>query len=178
MSGPQENLKLEFVPDANQHILTVLEKVCFKCHEKKPISEFYKHSKMADGHLGKCKQCTKADTINNYAVNNEYYKNYDKLRAMLPHRVDMRKKYSETQQGKEAHKRSRKRWVTANPEKRQAHIVLGNSVRDGKIQKNPCQKCGDAVAEAHHPDYTKPLDVVWLCRSCHLAEHGKQSYQF
>lgn len=40
---------------------TEITKVCFRCGEEKPLSEFYKHQKMADGHLGKCKTCTKGD---------------------------------------------------------------------------------------------------------------------
>jgi hypothetical protein len=39
-----------------------MEKQCFKCGEIKPLTEYYKHPKMADGHLGKCKSCTKNDT--------------------------------------------------------------------------------------------------------------------
>lgn len=43
--------------------------------------------------------------------------------------------------------------------------------RRGKIQKCPCCLCGALEAEKHHPDYTQPLFIVWLCRECHLEHH-------
>jgi ribosomal protein S27AE len=41
----------------------------------------------------------------------------------------------------------------------------------GKIIRQPCENCGDLFAEKHHDDYSKPLEVRWLCRPCHLVFH-------
>ena len=43
----------------------------------------------------------------------------------------------------------------------------------GKIKKEPCCLCGSKDAQMHHPDYDKPLWVVWMCRVCHLVEHRR-----
>ena len=40
----------------------------------------------------------------------------------------------------------------------------------GKIEVEGCALCG-ASAEMHHPDYDKPLEIVWLCREHHLSLH-------
>jgi hypothetical protein len=47
---------------------------------------------------------------------------------------------------------------------------LNTYLKRGKISKQPC-KCGCETVEAHHDDYSKPLEVIWLCRKCHLELH-------
>lgn len=46
------------------------------------------------------------------------------------------------------------------------------ALRSGRlVRPDHCVKCGLVCKpEAHHPDYDKPLEVVWLCRVCHLEE--------
>lgn len=45
--------------------------------------------------------------------------------------------------------------------------------RRGKLIPRPCEKCGAEQVQKHHHDYSKPLEVVWLCQPCHLAAHKK-----
>jgi hypothetical protein len=66
-------------------------------------------------------------------------------------------------------------WRKRNPEKWKAHAALYYAVRSGKIVKSKvCDICDREIrTEAHHPDYSKPLEVMWLCRRCHIGEHTR-----
>jgi hypothetical protein len=47
----------------------------------------------------------------------------------------------------------------------------------GKIKMLPCEICGELLVEAHHTDYSKPLDVKWLCIKHHRILHRKEKTQ-
>jgi len=148
-------------------------KVCFKCNTHQPLSEFYKHKMMADGHLNKCKTCAKKDVKDNIEKNIDYYREYDRIRDQLPHRIELKKRYSQTPEGKESKRKQQKKWVESNVIKRSAHIILGNAIRDGRIEKpvkcSICSKTGRI--HGHHDDYAFPLTVRWLCPKCHTLWH-------
>lgn len=55
-----------------------------------------------------------------------------------------------------------------------ARSYANTYLRRGLLQRQPCRECGAANAEMHHPDYAKPIDVIWLCRECHLALHAAE----
>lgn len=57
--------------------------------------------------------------------------------------------------------------------KAKARSIANNARRDGKLIPEPC-KCGCEKVEMHHPDYSKPLEIIWLCRDCHLELHRKE----
>ena len=151
-----------------------MDKQCFKCGEVKPLSDFYKHPMMADGHLNKCKECNKKDVRENRKNNIEYYRRYDQKRSMHPKRVQGRKLYAASEQGKISHRKARQKWNEENLIKRAASTIVNNAVRDGKLKKpNQCEFCGsfNNVIHGHHDDYAKPLEVRWLCPTCHNQWH-------
>lgn len=60
-----------------------------------------------------------------------------------------------------------------DPQKVSARRAVNNAVRDGKLIKQPCQRCDAERVHRHHDDYTKPLDVRWLCPPHHGEEHQR-----
>ena len=79
-----------------------------------------------------------------------------------------------------------KKWAAANrakmneakyayrrrhPEKAAARQAVARAVADGRLTRLPCAVCGSEQVQGHHPDYTKPLDVAWLCSRHHAAAH-------
>jgi hypothetical protein len=148
-----------------------MEKECFLCKQTKQISEFYPHKAMADGHLNKCKDCTKEyERQRRLGDFREKILAYDRARANLPHRVKARAEYSQSAPGKEAHARAVKKWTIKHPNRKAANTILGNAIRDGKVIRQLCFVCGNK-AHAHHPDYDRPLDVMWLCPKHHKETH-------
>ena len=129
---------------------------------KKPLDDFYKHPKMGDGHLGKCKECAKKDTMENKLRNYEYYRKYDIERSNTPRRIELRKETTERYRHEYPDK------INACQKARRARIK-------GLITPpNSCPSCGyGGKLIMHHPDYSKPLEVEWMCQRCHKRLHAQ-----
>jgi len=158
-------------------------KKCFKCNCLKNLDEFYKHPKMADGHVNKCKECNKKDVKNNRSKKLNYYREYDKMRFQ---RDEHRKKYNrdwmKSEKGAEFIIAYREKWQDSNPEKKAAHDIVRAAVSSGKLKKpDNCSNCGDytekRMLHGHHGDYNKPLAVEWLCIWCHSKHHYPNEYR-
>ena len=137
-----------------------MEKVCKVCLIKKPLADFYAHPKMADGHLGKCKECQKASTARARAANPDYYREYDRERGKLPHRIANAIEQT-------------KKWRDADKRRLKCHNSVARALRNGALEPMPCIVCGSEKTVAHHDDYDKPLDVIWLCQAHHKQLHAK-----
>lgn len=132
-------------------------KTCFRCGECKPLMEFYPHPQMADGHLNKCKPCARKDVRDHRAANVDAYRARERARQTPERRARAAEIIG--------------RWKAENPERRAAQVAVGNAIRSGRLTPLPCWICGEK-AEAHHPDYSQPLDVVWLCPLHHKRAHA------
>ena len=66
-------------------------------------------------------------------------------------------------------------WQRKNPEKSKAHSAVTTAMLNGSlIRPDKCSNCSNTEnIQAHHEDYSKPLDVVWLCPTCHRRHHAK-----
>lgn len=135
-----------------------MQKACFKCKVVKPLSEFYKHSRMADGHLNKCKDCAKDDVSKHRAQNIDKVRQYDRERGKRPERIKAGVEITRI-------------WRAEDKRRQKAHNMVRNAVKTGKLVRQPCCRCGNPKTVAHHEDYDKPLDVMWLCQVCHTQRH-------
>lgn len=141
------------------------EKTCFKCNRTFSILNFYKHPKMADGHLGKCKECARKDASHSY---------HEKA-------GDVAWVERERERGRDKYHRlygPGPNWTSpqaTRKQKRRANSLLAHAVRSGRIVKpSRCGDCGFTATRihGHHDDYSKPLAVHWVCPLCHRRRHA------
>lgn len=128
------------------------QKACFKCLKVLPLTEFYKHPRMGDGHVNKCKECNKKDVRGDY--NRKIVDPEWKLRERDRSREKMRK-YREDGKCKPIPPEKKKEYMGAYfnkfPEKQAAHSA------SQRMTPKPCVVCGSTEnIEGHHEDYSKP----------------------
>lgn len=148
-------------------------KRCTKCRKVKSLEEFYEH-----GGASQCKACVKA------AV---------KVRRdadLEGHRARDRKRYYEQEKRRQQARRAyenasaekkrfyKRKWALDNMVARDCHVKIGNAVSQGRLSKpDQCSRCGESTPSrrlhAHHEDYSKPLEIEWICSKCHGMEHRK-----
>jgi len=170
-------------------------KRCTKCEEEKPFEEFRKSKRYKNGFYSRCKKCMqeyekanenhekRLESRKKYRENNRekirqqdrenYMNDPEKYRAKAR---ESQKKYFQTPKGREKYKIQSLILREKYPEKARARSLLSNAICEGKIVRpTQCSLClrNDVAIEGHHPDYLKPLDVIWVCKSCHIMVHGR-----
>ena len=121
-------------------------KRCSRCREVKPVEEFFRNAARHDGLTSYCKVCFPEHAA---------YKRGQKS----PRFKDNKARYL----------RERRK---TDPEFARKGIVrrfTNDAIALGILVRLPCAACGDPKTVAHHTDYTKPLEVQWLCKAHHQA---------
>lgn len=75
-----------------------------------------------------------------------------------------------------AHRKAQRRYqaihkVEISKKYGQASDYVRKAIKQGSLRKKFCEICGEQKVEAHHCDYNKPLDVMWLCKKHHAEWH-------
>ncbi len=134
-------------------------KVCTKCHKPRRLSEFHHCSQRKSGLQSRCKQCMREKVK---AWEAKAYPNKPKRprNPQAPHIRASKRDYQRAYRAKD-------------PTKYKTHKTLSVKRRRRVfVSLKPCEICGKSKRlDAHHPDYSKPLLIVWLCHKCHMALH-------
>lgn len=154
------------------------EKECRDCGRSLPLSEFYAHNQMADGYLNKCKDCVRARVGRHREENLLRIQAYDRKRGGLEHRKakvredSKRTRILNPEKDRERIRAYRRKY----PERDAARAAVNRAVRRGVlVRPTHCEECGIGKPHAHHDDYGKPLDVRWLCVTCHGKHHRMEN---
>lgn len=142
-------------------------KTCFKCGATKSLNCFYVHKMMADGHLNKCKDCTKNDTRLRLKqkVNDPHWLAKERERCRVK-----QQKYRELGIAFKSTLQAREKYKKRNLQKIEARRLARAAMIKGVIvSQKHCNRCGkeNRKLHMHHDDYSKPLAIEWLCVFCH-----------
>lgn len=146
-------------------------KTCTECRRELPESAFYRYRYRYNGAdeirlMAACKDCKKRRSEDYRKHNREKLAIYFAKLTRTPER----RSYNVVAQRRQRAK---------NPEKYKARSAVSNAIRDGRLHRGPCAVCGDTDTQAHHADYSKPLDVVWYCFRHHREDgHGQMTNAF
>lgn len=155
-------------------------KVCPHCGEGKSLDSFGVDSRRPDGRKSACRECLRKQ------FNDWEARNGNKERRRVDAKV-WRSNHLEQAQKQARESRARHlekckadglRYYYENRPlllriQRPAHHAVKKALRDGTLIQQPCEVCGSLKSEAHHDDYSKPLEVRWLCHAHHQQEHEK-----
>ena len=148
-------------------------KSCPKCDRDKAEYEFGRNAAKPDGLAVWCLSCTRDYGVQYRKDNPEKCREYDRKKVRSPEYC--RRKYEAKMRRIHGPDWKPRIFVQMTPEqvreRRRIRLLLKTETRSGRIVPLPCFVCGVSKTEGHHPDYSQPLSVVWLCRKHHNAIH-------
>lgn len=145
-------------------------KTCSKCNTNKPTDQFY-WDKTTNRFRSDCKSCcNRSERVKK--ANLKYKRSARGLKHVKKYQKNV-KKYQKSEKGRLALNKASKVAYLKHKWKWIARAQARYAVKIGKLIKpNKCESCHDCrPLQGHHEDYTKPLEVIWLCSRCHKDVH-------
>ncbi len=127
--------------DYKLHYFMDMTKECRVCHNSKNINDFYRDKTKRDGYQNSCKKC-----------DNERTAKYHQAHPEKPNEVKLA-------------------YIAKFPNRQKARTLVSQAIKKGLLVRKKCEICESDKSQAHHDDYTKPLDVRWLCSLHHIQWH-------
>ena len=154
----------------------MINKMCLKCKTNKPSEAFGKNRSRQDGLQDWCKECSREyrKTKRCQVSKRKYWRSEKGKEA--------KREYYQTPIGKTINQNQTKRRHRLYPERTYARQAIQRAIKSGKMTRpDTCSVCGvPCEPVGHHRDYSKPLEVIWVCGICHSAEHkitGKDKHE-
>lgn len=144
-------------------------KTCRQCSINKPLLDFHIHKQMKDGRLNICKVCIRANVT---AYREAKLKDPEWLAKERSRCRVKQERYRALGLASKTSNETKNAWRNRNNHKSRAH---SQAARAHKIKPNGCSRCTKKTQtlQRHHPDYSKPKEILWLCTKCHGIEHRK-----
>lgn len=148
------------------------EKRCKGCQHVLPLQEFYRAVNGKYGRKSKCKNCENLYVqANREQIAKRKRRWYERNRQRLAERSQASRM---TPEGRAKLNQRSVRYTQRNRDKKRARSALHNALSNGRMSRQSCEYCGNSDSQAHHHDYSKPLEVVWACFKCHREKlHGQ-----
>lgn len=153
-------------------------RVCPKCGSTKPIADFTSSTGRVNYWCRPCKRRANREWAKSEKGRAAHRRQRQKY-ATLPPELSARKRWLASERGRDSKARCRKKYaekLKASPaglKQLMARRIANNRKNAGKLVPECCVDCGASEGvQMHHPDYDKPLDVLWLCQDCHNKRHG------
>lgn len=153
----EEKEKKEMSQKAKAHT-----RICRTCKKEKPLFDFTKNKSKILGYDYQCKDCHKIDSMQKRKAYPEKAREINR-KSTINNSHKWKKMWAEYQ----------KKYCAKYPDRHRANALLNYYISTGSIKKPKiCSRCNNENnIEAHHHDYKKPLDVIWVCRVCHKNIH-------
>jgi len=142
---------------------------CKKCGLEKEIEQFPKYkAKGFSGYRHVCKICWNKKWSPIIVIHNKRY--YDEKVSYRTKAIERAGKQYERERNNGTRTLNYKLYEKRYPERAKVKVLVMMAIRSGKIKAKPCLLCGKKP-HAHHDDYSKPFDILWLCPKHHFERH-------